>query len=381
MTMLYLHGLGHFHPENVITNRFLAELDIGTSDEWVLERVGIRERRTSLELDYIRETKNQDPRGASEASRYNNAETGAAAARKAMRQAGIAAADVGLVISGSSAPDHVTPSEAATVAAELGIEAPCLDINAACATFGVQLSFLDRMRPETLPSFILVVNPENLTRCVDYADRNTAVLFGDGSAAAVVSAKEPARLRLMDCHCASQPSAWQKAVIPRMGYFHQEGNAVQGFAIRKMTEAVRIHRERWGIGPSLPNASCSGVKGASDWAEKRNYVIRAGADSGTGANMMLRAEEEIATEGNGRRLVFIGHQANLSVLNTVCERSAISDDCHWRNVALFGNTGSSGAPAVMSQRQEDLRPGDVLIMALVGAGLTWATLVWQAGEC
>jgi 3-oxoacyl-[acyl-carrier-protein] synthase-3 len=97
--------------------------------------------------------------------------------------------------------------------------------------------------------------------------------------------------------------------------------------------------------------------------------------------MMLRAEEEIATEGNGRRLVFIGHQANLSVLNTVCERSAISDDCHWRNVALFGNTGSSGAPAVMSQRQKDLRPGDVLIMALVGAGLTWATLVWQAGEC
>ena len=376
MTMLYLHGLGHFHPENVITNRFLADLDIGTSDEWVLERVGIRERRTSLELDYIRETKNQDPRGASEASRYNNAETGAAAARQAMRQAGIAAADVGLVISGSSAPDHVTPSEAATVAAELGIEAPCLDINAACATFGVQLSFLDRMRPETLPSFILVVNPENLTRCVDYADRNTAVLFGDGSAAAVVSAKEPARLRLMDCHCASQPSAWQKAVIPRMGYVHQEGNAVQGFAIRKMTEAVRIHRERWKSGLSSPNACRSGLKGAADRVEKR-----VDADSGSGETMVLTAEGEVAAGGNGRRLVFIGHQANLSVLNTVCERSAISDDCHWRNVALFGNTGSSGAPAVMSQRQKDLRPGDVLIMALVGAGLTWATLVWQAGEC
>ena len=79
--MLYLHGLGHFHPENVITNQFLEELDIGTSNDWVLERVGIRERRTSLPLAYIRETKNRDTRAAYEASIYSNAQTGAAAAR------------------------------------------------------------------------------------------------------------------------------------------------------------------------------------------------------------------------------------------------------------------------------------------------------------
>ena len=67
---LYLHALGHFHPENEITNRFLEELDIGTSDEWILERVGIRTRRTILDLDYIRRTKNRDIRGATEASRW-----------------------------------------------------------------------------------------------------------------------------------------------------------------------------------------------------------------------------------------------------------------------------------------------------------------------
>ena len=78
--MLYLHGLGHFHPENIITNRFLEDLDIGTSNDWVLERVGIRERRTSLSLDYIRETKNSDTRAAFEASTYTNAQTGAVAA-------------------------------------------------------------------------------------------------------------------------------------------------------------------------------------------------------------------------------------------------------------------------------------------------------------
>jgi len=334
--MLYLHGLGHFHPENVITNRFLEDLDIGTSNDWVLERVGIRERRTSLPLDYIRETKNSDTRAAFEASSYTNAQTGAAAARQALVQAGIAPEDIGLVISGSSAPDHVTPSEAATVAAELEIEATCFDINAACATFGVQLSFLSKMRPETLPPYVLVVNPENLTRCIDYSDRNTAVLFGDGSAAAVVSATIPSRLRLRGSDCASKPASWQKAIIPRTGYFQQDGNAVQGFAIRKMTEAVRTFQETY-----------------------------------------ERKKKEKEDVGNGRRLLFVGHQANLSVLNTVCERSAISDGCHWRNVTMFGNTGCSGAPAVVSQHWQDLETGDCLVMALVGAGLTWSTLMWQ----
>jgi 3-oxoacyl-[acyl-carrier-protein] synthase III len=331
--MLYLHGLGHFHPENVITNQFLEDLDIGTSNDWVLERVGIRERRTSLSLDYIRETKNSDTRAAFEASTYTNAQTGAAAARQALAQARIAPEDIGLVISGSSAPDHVTPAEAATVAAELEIEATCFDINSACATFGVQLSFLNRMRPESLPPYVLVVNPENLTRCIDYSDRNTAVLFGDGSAAAVVSATIPSRLRLLEGDCASKPSSWQKAMIPRTGYFQQDGNAVQGFAIRKMTETVRTFQETY--------------EGRKD-------------------------EEE-----DSRRLLFVGHQANLGVLSTVCERSAIPDDCHWRNVTMFGNTGCSGAPTVVSQHWQDLKPGDCLIMALVGAGLTWSTLMWQ----
>ena len=78
---LHLHGLGHFHPENEITNQFLEDLDIGTSDAWIMERVGIRTRRTMLPLDYIRETRNSDPRMAAEATLYGNAETGAARPR------------------------------------------------------------------------------------------------------------------------------------------------------------------------------------------------------------------------------------------------------------------------------------------------------------
>ena len=86
---LFLHGLGHFHPENEITNRFLEELDIGTNDEWILERVGIRSRRTALPLDYIRSTRNRDVRAAAEATLYTTAEIGRRAAELAIERAGI----------------------------------------------------------------------------------------------------------------------------------------------------------------------------------------------------------------------------------------------------------------------------------------------------
>jgi len=119
--MLYLHGLGHFYPYNIITNPFLEELDIGTSEEWILERVGIRTRRTVLPLDYIRTTKNRDPREALNAGLYNNTSTGTAAARMALDRAGLKPEDIGIVISGSSAPDSLSPAEATTIAAALGI--------------------------------------------------------------------------------------------------------------------------------------------------------------------------------------------------------------------------------------------------------------------
>ena len=76
---VFLHGLGHFHPDNEITNQFLEDLDIGTDDQWIMERVGIRSRRTALSLDYIAETRNRDPRAAIEAAEYSNAELGAPA--------------------------------------------------------------------------------------------------------------------------------------------------------------------------------------------------------------------------------------------------------------------------------------------------------------
>jgi 3-oxoacyl-[acyl-carrier-protein] synthase-3 len=186
--MLYLHGLGHFFPDNIITNQFIEALDIGSDAQWIMERVGIQTRRTTLSLDYIRDTRNRDPRAAVEASVISRARAGAEASRMALTRAGLNASDIGMVISGSSTANFSIPAEASIIASELNIEAPCFDVNSACSTFVLQLAFLNLMESRATPPFILVINPENCTHVVDYSDRSTAPLFGDGFSAAVVSA-------------------------------------------------------------------------------------------------------------------------------------------------------------------------------------------------
>src|SRR5262249_40287919 len=107
--MLYLHSIGHFHPENLIDNGFLESLNLGIDSEWIIQRVGIRSRRTVLPLDYIRYERNQCLAAAAEATLYTNAQTGAKATRMALDRARLRSDDIGLVISGSSAPRLCSP--------------------------------------------------------------------------------------------------------------------------------------------------------------------------------------------------------------------------------------------------------------------------------
>jgi 3-oxoacyl-[acyl-carrier-protein] synthase III len=320
--MLYLHAMGHFHPEIIITNKFLEDLDIGTSEEWILERVGIKTRRTVLPLDYIRQTKNANFREAFEVRQYKNSEMAAEAAKMALTRAALKPEEIGLLIAGTSSPDSIAPAESSAIAAQLGIEVPCLDMNSACSSFGMQINFLCRMQPEALPPYILVVDVESMTKTVDYSDRSAAVLFGDGAAAAVVSLTIPSRAVFLDSDFDSRPSGWEKVGISYGWRFYQEGNAVQGFAIRATTEAVK----------SLQNV----------------FAKEAG------------------------RFIFIGHQANLGMLRTVCERTGILPANHWYSVDNYGNTGCCSAPGVLSMHWDDIRGGDRIAMAIVGAGLSWA---------
>lgn len=326
MDPLYLHSVGHFHPENVIDNRFLEELDIGTSDDWILERVGIRQRRTVLPLDYIRKTRNADVREGREAALYSNAETGRRAGLLALARAGLSPSDIGLVIAGGCCPEPLPPSDACRIAAALNIDAPALDINSACSSFGAQLHLLAQRNQ--LPDFVLVVNPENTTRVVDYSERSTCVLWGDATSAAVLSLAMPAPARVVFTLVESSPSGCGLVTIPRSGHFAQEGSAVQRFAIKTTLSCL----ER------------------------------------------LLPEARAQAERTGGQLFFIGHQANALMLEAVARRAGLPHGAHLHNVADFGNTGAAGAPTVLSQNWERLKPGDGLLLVVVGSGLTWAGL-------
>ncbi len=327
---LYLHGVGHFHPENEISNQFLEDLDIGTSDQWIIDRVGIRSRRTVLPLEYISETRNAEPRAAMEAALYSNADLGRRAVELAISRAGIEKSDVGMLIGGSSVMDTTTPAEACNIARRLELEVPAFDVNSACTSFYVQLYLLSMMQPDQLPDYIVVVATDCLTKAVDYSDRSAAVLWGDGAAAAVISARHPARARIDGNTVASSPAGNDKIVVPRLGFFQQEGRTVQTFGIKRM------------------------------------------------ARMLSDLQQQF--EDPERRFNFVGHQANSRMLESVCKYCDIPAERHFSNVEWFGNTASASSASVISMEWEKWRDDDDVGVVGVGAGLTWSGYLIRFGD-
>jgi 3-oxoacyl-[acyl-carrier-protein] synthase III len=319
--LLYLHALGHFHPETVLDNHFLSSLDIGVDVKWIEDRVGIIERHTTLPLDYLRETHNQDPRAAAEAAHTTPAQMSAGAATMALERAGIKASQLGMIVSGGCSPEMQIPADSSRIANALGIAATCFDLQSGCSSFASQIHFLNQMRPEALPDYVLVVNSETFTRSIDYRDRRQAVLFGDAASAAIVSSRVPSPSVISETSFHSDPAGQHQITIPTGGHFAQEGHAVQVFAIRTTTTVLK------GLQASMPPAEI-------------------------------------------RRQVFIGHQANLRMLENVCKRTGIALEDHYANVAYFGNCGAAGAPTVLSQNWDELR-NCVIHLVVVGSGLAW----------
>ena len=323
--MIFIHGIGHFHPNNVIDNQFLTDLNIGTSNEWIMDRVGIKERRTILSLEYIKDTYNKNPTSIGSHLQFSNAQTGAFAAKDALSNANLLPKDIGMVISGSCLPQYSLPAEACMIAAELGIEAPAFDINSACSTFAIHMNMINLMYADSLPDYVLLVVPENITRAINFTDRKSAVLFGDGSTALIVSKKHKSNTYITHTIMESNSEAWKTITIPAGGHFYQEGSVVQRFAIKKTLATIEKLQKKSNI-------------------QHNNYY-------------------------------FIGHQANLTMLRSVCKLAAISEDRHLYNVDQFGNCGAAGAPSVLSQNWTRFKNGDQIILVVVGAGLTWGGMV------
>jgi 3-oxoacyl-[acyl-carrier-protein] synthase-3 len=179
------------------------------------------------------------------------------------------------------------------------------------------------MDPAKLPEFVLVVTAEPMTKTVDYADRSSAVLWGDGAVAAVFSTRHSGVAEILGTRLLSDPMGNAKVVVPRLGHFRQEGRTVQTFAIRKTSD------------------------------------------------LYLATREEFANDA--RRLHFVGHQANLRMLESVCRRCEIAEDRHHGNCEFFGNTGGAGSGSVVSQRWEKWTAEDDVSVVGVGSGLTWGS--------
>lgn len=320
--MLYIHGVGHFHPENSLDNAFFESLGIETNNEWIVERVGICKRRTVLDLDYIKQTKNSDLKQASKHADYTLAQTAIPAVDMALKRAGLQLEDIGMVLASTCSQDYVLPATACLIASELGLtNIPCVDLNSACSSFATQIHFADSMSEQSSPDYILLVQAENWTKTVDYSDRKTSVLVGDATAATIVSKKHVAAMRVNQTYLESDPLSWQKVTIPSWEHFTQDGPAVQKFAIKKTIATFKKLQE------------------STDYSMNEHY--------------------------------FISHQANLTMLKSVCNKLNISSDNHLYNVDEFGNCAAAGAPSVLSQNWQKFTAGDKLTVVVVGAGLTW----------
>jgi 3-oxoacyl-[acyl-carrier-protein] synthase-3 len=326
--VLHIVGMGTAHPTTSIDNHFLEALDVGTNAQWIEEKIGILERVTTLPIDYIKTTRNQDPRMAQEVATASATDLGVQAAHNALARAGITAADVGMMIVNCCSPEQTIPSESVRIAERLGVVAKTFDVYTACPAFALHIDFLRNYRPEELPDFILCVSTATVTHHVNYNDRSDGAIWGDGAAAWVVSTKNPGKLEVLDSNYTADPTRCLAVVVDSYGFFHQDGRAVRDFSVRQTVRLVKAIEDSYPI----------------DW----------------------------------NRDIFIGHQANRTMLEQITNNREIPASNHWHNVTYLGNQAGAGAPASLSMNWDKIVSGQYIVVAVVGAGLSWGSIVMRA---
>ncbi|MCB0335709.1 MAG: hypothetical protein KDD62_05365 [Bdellovibrionales bacterium] len=323
--MLGILGAGCCHPSNVISNRFLEDLEIGSVGQWIVDKIGIHERRSVLPLDYIRETKNQDPLQALSLMEMSPAQLGANAARAAVARAGIKLEDIGLILCNCCTPVSLSPTTSELIAQELGIQVPTWELFSACPAFALHLHYTKSLKDDALPKYVLCVSTATLTTRVNYNDRSDSAIWGDGAAAWVVSPSEIGKLTVRHTTFQADPSRSNAVVVDSLGHFHQDGRAVRDFSVRQTVRMIKALERDYNI----------------DWTKD----------------------------------IFIGHQANGTMLEQIRNNRKIPNENHWHNVSFIGNQAGAGAPAVLAQNWDRLESGQNIIVAVVGAGLSWGSAI------
>ena len=318
-------GWGTALPATVVTNYEIESL-IDTSDEWIVERSGIRTRRAAAGL-FVAPSAPAHPSGGIGTTAILAIEAG----RRALESAGTTGAEINLLVLCTSSPDQTMPATSSAVAHQLGIGGGAMDLNAACAGFTYGLVTAAALVSSGVGT-VLLVGAETMTRITSWEDRSSAFLFGDGAGAVVLKAV-PGPGALLGCDLGADGS-----LVELLFADHGSGMVMRGKEIFR--QAVRVTTE-------------------------------------SAKTSLRRAEIEA-----GEIALFIPHQANRRIMDALAERLGIPDERIASVVECTGNTGAASIPLALAAALEDrrLNPGDLVLLAGFGAGMTWASAVWRWGD-
>ena len=313
MNGIRIRGTGRCVPERTVTNNDLAKI-VDTSDEWITTRTGIERRRHCT----------TETHGA----------LCAAAARQALERAGVAPEDIGGCIVATVTGDTLVPSAACALQKELGLpeDIPCFDLNAACTGFLFGLHTMECLLNASPRKFGLVVGGEALSRIINWEDRGTCILFGDGAGAAVVECREgwPAAPAVLGCR---GDDALLRVAGPGTGeppLIHMDGAKVFKFAVETVPQCMDQVLQKAGL-----------------TAEDVDF--------------------------------FIFHQANARIIDLAVRKYHIPAEKYYKNISEYGNTAAASVPLVLSELVEQGRvgPGSRLLLTAFGGGLTWGGAVLE----
>lgn len=321
-------GTGSSLPGQIVTNDDLSKI-MDTSDEWISSRTGIRERRLVKE--------------------ETTASMSAEAAKKALDNAGVAAEEVDLIIVGTITGDYVTPSTACQVQALLGaVNATAFDINAACSGFIFALHTAHMYLQSGAYKTALVLGAETLSKIMDWNDRSTCVLFGDGAGAAVVRAFET-----------KKTVAESKGILS----FEQKSDGARGM--------VLACRDRVNNNPLVQNPV------TQTYVHMDGQEVYKFAVSTVPASIQKVLKEAELTTGDIK--YFVLHQANIRIIQSVAKRLKENVDKFPLSLDHCGNISAGSVPILLDEMNKKgmLQTGDKIVMSGFGGGLTWASTVLE----
>ena len=314
-------GTGSYMPEKILTNADLEKM-VDTNNEWIVARTGIEERRIAADHE-------------------STSDMAAAAARRAMEMADVSAEQIDLIVVGTITGDYPWPATACVVQAKIGAKnAFAYDLSAACSGFIYALSCANDFICSGHGKRALVIGAETLSRSIDWTDRNTCVLFGDGAGAVILEAGDD-DAGVLSCH------------------LHSDGNYLE-----------LLYQP--GFGAKYP-ASAAGMEAKLQFLKMQgNEVFKVAVRSLTEVSIEALEAHGYTTSDVA---LFVPHQANRRILEATAKRLGLTDEQTYINVHKYGNTSGATIPVALDEanRAGMLKSGDLILSAAFGGGFTWAS--------